>query len=91
MNNELASPQPLIATRSRENMRAVTFGSAKFVSKLEVLKSSLIDVTEIWKDREALETHLKTKHLLEWPANWDHFVIHHRDLNVIEAGEVERL
>ena len=57
----------------------------------DVLEPGQIHVTEIWKDRDALEAHFETEHLLEWRANWDRLGIHDRDLNVIEAGEVERL
>lgn len=57
----------------------------------DVIEPGLIHVTEIWRDREALDAHFETEHLAEWRVNWDRFGIHDRDLQVIQCGKAERI
>ncbi|NMW32389.1 antibiotic biosynthesis monooxygenase [Altererythrobacter sp. RZ02] len=57
----------------------------------DVIEPGLVHVTEMWRDREALEAHFETEHLAEWRANWDRFGIHDRDLQLFEADNAERI
>ena len=66
-------------------------GCESYAYSEDVLEPGLVHVTEIWRDREALEAHFQTEHLQEWRANWARYGIHDRDLRVIEASVVQQL
>ncbi|MGB7408552.1 MAG: putative quinol monooxygenase [Pontixanthobacter sp.] len=57
----------------------------------DVIEPGLIRIAEVWRDREALNTHFQSDHLAEWRANWDRLGIHDRDLQLYEVGNVEQL
>lgn len=64
-------------------------GCQSYAYSEDVLEPGLIHVTEIWRDREALDAHFETEHLAEWRANWDRLGIHDRDLQLFETDAVE--
>jgi quinol monooxygenase YgiN len=52
----------------------------------DVADAGLIQVSEIWQDREALDAHFASDHLAEWRANWDRLGIHDRNLTLFEVS-----
>ncbi|GAA4049080.1 putative quinol monooxygenase [Parerythrobacter jejuensis] len=65
---------------SRAEEGCVTYSYAE-----DVIEPGLVRVTEIWRDREALDAHFASDHLAEWRANWDRLGVHDRDLQLFEA------
>ncbi|HVN93721.1 MAG TPA: putative quinol monooxygenase [Terracidiphilus sp.] len=53
----------------------------------DVIDRGLIHITERWKDRNALDEHLKTAHLAEWRAAWPALGLGERNLHLYEVGE----
>lgn len=53
----------------------------------DVLDPGLIHITELWRDRAALDRHFAAAHLAEWRAAWSELGIGERDLRVYEVGE----
>lgn len=66
-------------------------GCISYAYSEDVIEPGLVRVTEIWRDREALEAHFESEHLAEWRANWDRFGIHDRDLQLFESDSAERI
>jgi len=52
----------------------------------DVAEPGLIRVFEAWRDRAALDAHLRTGHLAEWRASWPPFGVCDRDLTLYEVA-----
>ncbi len=53
----------------------------------DVLDRGLIHITERWKNRTALDEHIKSAHLAEWRAAGPSIGIGERNLRLYEVGE----
>ena len=53
----------------------------------DVLEPGLIHVSELWRDREALDRHFASPHIARWRAEWPRLGIGDRSLHVYEVGE----
>lgn len=53
----------------------------------DVLDAGLIRVTEVWRDKAALDAHFRSPHIAEWRASWPALGIGERNLVLYEAGE----
>ncbi|MER9403039.1 antibiotic biosynthesis monooxygenase [Mesorhizobium caraganae] len=47
----------------------------------------VLDATEVWSDREALDAHFRSPHIADWRASWAALGIGERNLMLYEAGE----
>ena len=52
----------------------------------DVAEPGLIRVTEIWRDRAALDRHFMSDHIAVWRATWTELGIGERRLELYEAG-----
>ena len=57
----------------------------------DVLEPGLMRVTEMWRDRQALQAHFKMPHLAAWRAEWPALGIGERRLALYESGDAEPL
>jgi len=55
----------------------------------DVLDAGLIRVTEVWRDKAALDAHFRSPHIAEWRASWPALGIGERNLVLYEAGEAK--
>ncbi|TSE00209.1 antibiotic biosynthesis monooxygenase [Mesorhizobium intechi] len=62
-------------------------GCLEYSYARDVLDAGLIRVTEVWRDRAALDAHFRAPHLAEWRASWPALGIGERNLVLYEAGE----
>jgi quinol monooxygenase YgiN len=67
---------------SRAEDGCVEYGYAQ-----DVLEPGLIRVTEVWRDRAALDAHFATPHLAAWRAQWPGLAISDRRLLVYDAAD----
>ncbi|MEH3047342.1 putative quinol monooxygenase [Sphingomonas adhaesiva] len=65
-------------------------GCLDYAYAQDIADAGLIRVTEVWRDRAALDRHVASAHLAEWRAHWPALGIGERDLRLYEAGEAER-
>lgn len=79
----LARARPVIAEMVRAS-RAED-GCLAYSYAEDVLEPGLIHVSELWRDREALDRHFASKHLARWRAAWPRLGIGERDLRLYEV------
>lgn len=53
----------------------------------DVLDAGLMRVTEVWRDRAALDAHFRSPHIADWRSSWPALGIGERNLLLYEAGE----
>jgi quinol monooxygenase YgiN len=53
----------------------------------DVIDPGLIHVSELWRDRAALDRHFASDHIARWRAEWSRLGIGDRDLRAFEVGE----
>ena len=61
-------------------------GCLEYSYAQDVLDAGLIRVTEVWRDRTALDSHFRSPHIADWRANWPALGIGERNLVLYEAG-----
>ncbi len=57
----------------------------------DVMEPGLIRVFEAWRDRAALEAHVKAAHMAEWRAAWPSAGAGERDLKLYEVTAEQAL
>ncbi|HTX76347.1 MAG TPA: putative quinol monooxygenase [Terracidiphilus sp.] len=62
-------------------------GCVEYSYAEDVLDAGLIHVTELWRDRAALDRHFASDHIAEWRASWQGLEIRDRNLRVYEVSE----
>jgi quinol monooxygenase YgiN len=62
-------------------------GCREYAYARDVCDAGLIRVTELWRDRAALDEHLATQHIAAWRSAWPPLGIGSRCLRVYEVGE----
>ncbi|BDI60693.1 putative quinol monooxygenase [Qipengyuania nanhaisediminis] len=62
-------------------------GCIEYAYALDVVDTGLVRVSEKWRDRAALEAHLRTAHIAEWRAQVAALAISERDLTAHESDE----
>jgi quinol monooxygenase YgiN len=62
-------------------------GCQTYAYAQDVFDPGLIHVTELWRDRTALDRHFTSEYLAEWRASWPRLGIGDRDLRAYEVGE----
>jgi len=62
-------------------------GCLEYSYARDVFDTGLIRVTEVWRDRAALDAHFRSPHIAEWRASWPALGIGERNLVLYEAGE----
>jgi quinol monooxygenase YgiN len=55
----------------------------------DVAEPGLIRVSELWRDRDALASHIASDHLAAWRAAWPRLGLSDRDLLLYEVGDPE--
>lgn len=69
----------MIAASKRED------GCIDYAYALDLTDPGLIRVHERWKDKDALDRHLKSEHLAAWRSAWDEIGVTDRSLRLYEA------
>ncbi|WP_298302368.1 putative quinol monooxygenase [uncultured Erythrobacter sp.] len=62
-------------------------GCIEYSYALDVLDPGLVRVLERWRDRAALEAHLRTVHIAEWRAQCSALAISERELTGYETKD----
>jgi quinol monooxygenase YgiN len=62
-------------------------GCLEYSYAQDVLDAGLVRVTEVWRDRAALDAHFRTPHIADWRSSWPALGIGERNLVLYEAGE----
>jgi quinol monooxygenase YgiN len=62
-------------------------GCLEYSYARDVLDAGLIRVTEVWRDRAALDAHFRSPHIAAWRSSWPALGIGERNLVLYEAGE----
>ena len=62
-------------------------GCVQYSYAEDVLDAGLIHVSELWRDRAALDRHFSSVHIGEWRAAWPSLGIADRNLVLYEVGE----
>lgn len=62
-------------------------GCLEYCYAEDVLEPGLIRVLEMWVDRDALDQHFASAHLVEWRAAWPSLGIGDRKLRLFDVGE----
>ncbi|ESY78985.1 antibiotic biosynthesis monooxygenase [Mesorhizobium sp. LNHC221B00] len=62
-------------------------GCLEYSYARDVLDVGLMRVTEVWRDRLALDAHFRSPHIAEWRSSWPALGIGERNLLLYEAGE----
>jgi quinol monooxygenase YgiN len=75
-----AMERMITATRAED-------GCLQYAFAEDVLDPGLIHISELWRDRAALDAHGATPHMAEWRAAGREIGIHGRDLRLYEVGE----
>ena len=82
---KLESARPVMAEMLRAS-RAED-GCLDYSYAEDVLDPGLIRVSELWRDREALDRHFASAHVARWRAEWPRLGIGERNLKVYEVGD----
>lgn len=80
----LREPMAAVVTASRAED-----GCLEYAYGADVLDPGLIRVSEVWRDRAALEAHAKTPHMDAWRAAREALGVGERRLSLFEAGAPE--
>jgi quinol monooxygenase YgiN len=75
-------PMAAMVTASRAEDGCIDYAYAE-----DVLEAGLIRVSEVWRDRAALELHFQTPHIATWRAAWPELSIHDRQLTAFDAAK----
>lgn len=81
----LAAARPVMeamAKASRAEEGCIDYAYAE-----DVFEPGLIRVSEVWRDRAALDAHFRQPHLAAWRAAWPDLAISDRRLFAYEAGD----
>ena len=70
----------VIASRAEEGCIAYTYSH-------DIFDSGLVRVIEKWRDRAALEAHLRTVHIAEWRAQCSALAISEREVTGFEVAD----
>lgn len=62
-------------------------GCLEYSYARDVLDAGLIRVTEVWRDKAALDAHFHSPHIAEWRSSWPALGIGERNLVLYEAGD----
>ncbi|BAB49962.1 putative quinol monooxygenase [Mesorhizobium japonicum] len=62
-------------------------GCLEYSYARDVLDAGLIRVSEVWRDKAALDAHFRSPHIAEWRSSWPALGIGERNLVLYEAGE----
>ncbi|WP_137933513.1 putative quinol monooxygenase [Mesorhizobium comanense] len=62
-------------------------GCLEYCYAQDVLDAGLVRITEVWRDRAALDAHFRTPHIADWRSSWPALGIGERNLVLYEAGE----
>lgn len=62
-------------------------GCIEYSYALDFLEPGLVRVLEKWRDRDALEAHLRTVHIAEWRAQCSALAISERELTGYETAD----
>lgn len=62
-------------------------GCIEYSYALDMIDPGLIRVLERWRDREALEAHLRTVHIAEWRAQCSALAVSERELTGYETRD----
>ena len=62
-------------------------GCIEYSYAQDVLDAGLIHVTEVWRDRGALDEHFRSAHIARWRESWPALGISDRNLVLYEAGD----
>jgi quinol monooxygenase YgiN len=62
-------------------------GCFDYAYSVDLLDPGLVRVTEVWRDREALDAHFASDHLQAWRAAWPALEISDRQLSLYRADE----
>ncbi len=62
-------------------------GCVEYAYALDVQDKGLIRVSEVWRDREALEAHFRTAHIAEWRAQVSALAVSGRELTAYETKD----
>ncbi|TJV06173.1 MAG: antibiotic biosynthesis monooxygenase [Mesorhizobium sp.] len=62
-------------------------GCLEYSYARDVLDAGVIRITEVWRDRHALDAHFRSPHIAEWRSSWPALGIGERNLLLYEAGE----
>ncbi|WP_108791567.1 antibiotic biosynthesis monooxygenase [Erythrobacter sp. Alg231-14] len=62
-------------------------GCVEYAYALDVLDKGLVRVSEVWRDRAALETHFRTTHIAEWRAQVSALAVSERELTAFETTD----
>ncbi|MBE1706589.1 MULTISPECIES: putative quinol monooxygenase [Mesorhizobium] len=62
-------------------------GCLEYSYARDVLDAGLIRVSEVWRDKAALDAHFRSPHTAEWRSSWPALGIGERNLVLYEAGE----
>jgi quinol monooxygenase YgiN len=79
-----AMERMITATRAED-------GCLQYAFAEDVLDPGLIHISELWRDRAALDAHGKAPHMAEWRAAAQALGVHGRDLRLYEVGEATPL
>lgn len=62
-------------------------GCIEYAYALDVFDPGLVRVIEKWRDRPALEAHLRTVHIAEWRAQCSSLAVSERELTGYETAD----
>ncbi|TJV45778.1 MAG: antibiotic biosynthesis monooxygenase [Mesorhizobium sp.] len=62
-------------------------GCLEYSYACDVLDAGLMRVTEVWRDRAALDAHFRSPHIADWRSSLPALGIGERNLLLYEAGE----
>ncbi len=77
----LAPMEEMIAASRAEE------GCVEYAYAMDVQDKGLVRVSEVWRDREALETHFRTAHIAEWRAQVSALAVSERELTAFETKD----
>lgn len=81
----LAAARPIMAAMAKAS-RAED-GCLEYAYAEDVFEPGLIRVSEVWRDRAALDAHFAMPHLADWRAAWPSLGISDRRLIAYEAAD----
>lgn len=62
-------------------------GCVEYAYAMDVLDKGLVRVSEVWRDRAALESHFRTAHIAEWRAQVSALAVSERELTAYETKD----
>ena len=80
----LKTPMQAVVTTTRAEDGCVSYAYG-----LDPFDAGLIRVSEVWRDRAALDAHLKAPHMDVWRAARDALGVGERNLSIYQASDPE--